>query len=139
MGVHRPRAKRVVDALLDNEVDAPPGVLLAFTRKRFWGSPLPRLQSPQYRWWKLFSCLPLKFGSAYTSGLTVHWSEREVIGMTSYGEDGRCASVGYRRGHATHFALSQGEFFTSLWVRRTSNSSLDPDPFLLSVSIFPYE
>lgn len=123
------------DVLSDVEIAAPPGELLAFTQNtRVPHRPI--LNSPQYYRWNMLSFLPLMFGSCYSSGLTLYWSDFQVIGMASYGPEGQSASIGVRSKYATHVPLGPEEFFTSFWLR----SSLDPrnlmgTPFVISVCI----
>lgn len=105
---------------MDREVHGPHGGLLVFMSRRH-GFP-PFLSAPYYpeTMWTHTSCLPLVFGSTYTSGLTVFFSNRGLIGMASYGPKNKVATVGWCEGEAVHFPLAPGEYFTSLWVQDPS-------------------
>lgn len=123
------------NALLDVEVETPPGELLAFT-SNVRNPHRPILSTPYYRRWKMLSYLPLTFGSCYTSGLTVYWDGRIIIGMASHGPGGLSTSIGRRHGEAMHFPLAPGEFLTSLWARASHDSRrLTGRPFVLTVSL----
>lgn len=111
-------ASNVTDALFDREIDAPPGeLLLSTSNHRDDPRTVPRLFTPRYRRWQMFTCLPLKFGSSYSSGLTLYWNQDVLTGMVSYGPRGHPVTVGWCTGLAKYVPLAQGEHFTSLWLR----------------------
>ena len=123
------------DALSDVEIAAPPGELLVFSRN-MRNPHRPLLNAPDYYRWDMVSFLPLTFGSCYSSGLTVYWSDFQVIGMASHGPRGQSASIGQRSKYAMHFALGPEEFFTSFWLRPSSSfRGLIESPFLITVRI----
>ena len=96
----------------------------------------PFFRTPHYNWWKTLSYLPLQFGLCYTSGLTVYWDGRIIVGMASHGPGGNSASIGHRSDEALYFPPESGEFLTSLWVKASHDSRrLIVRPFVLTVSL----
>ena len=133
MGVPRLDARYTTDVLFDHEIDAPPGELLLSTfYHRDDSQILPRLSTPHYRRWQMFTCLPLVYGSTYSSGLTLYWRRDALSGMTSYAPGERPVTIGRCTGLARHVPLAQGEHFTSLWLRRSGRHA-HHTPSLLTV------
>lgn len=123
------------DILLDVEMDALPGELLPFTANSN-NARRPLKATANYRRWDMLSHLPLKFGSSYSSGLTVYWDEGKIKGMASYGPGNLSASIGERTTDAMHLSLAPEEFFTSLWLRPSDgHGRLVDRPFVLTVRI----
>ena len=134
----RPLFRGSRDVLLDAEMDTLPGQLLPFTH--IYRNPIrPIFSTPHYhRRWEMFSYLPLKFGSCYTSGLTVYWVDCIIKGMASHGPGGQYTSIGQRSSNAMHFPLAPEEFFTTFWFRPSDHIArfgLAYFPFVLTVRI----
>ncbi|KAL1864373.1 hypothetical protein VTK73DRAFT_5936 [Phialemonium thermophilum] len=78
--------------------------------------------------------VPLTFGSAYTSALTVYVdkfseSDQTIKGIVSHGPTSRI--LGRREGTPLHFVLAQGEYLTSAWLTlRKSRPMCRTDSFL---------
>lgn len=125
--------RHVYHALLDREIESSHGERLAFIFKPDNRRPL--FSTPHYpaRTWKHVCCLPLVFGSTYTSGLTMFWNKGTLKGMASYGPRNEVATVGLCTGEAVHFPLVPGEYFTSLWIRMGYVQPPLVQPFLLTL------
>ena len=124
---------RTWGALLDREIETPHAEHLAFRIMLDGRTPL--FSTPYYplEEWRFTRCLPLVFGNTYTSGLTVFWSKKSIVGLAAYGPNGRRESVGLCTGVATHFPLSPGEYFTFLWIRMGHAQPPMASPFLLTL------